>query len=223
MKPTSIGILGLGSNSTLFYIKELNALYNKEHNGFSTCPFKMLNTNFNSINQLLPNTSKKLDGIVKDYIDELIALVIDSILVPNITLHETIDRLNISTKIIHPVYCTISELQQKNHKKIVLLGSKHTMKSDYIKSKFTDNNLEVLLPTDEEILFIDELRKQVYHNKETENILEEFNKLIHQYAQENAVVIACTELSIALTIEHANVFDMARIQIKQALNQKIRY
>lgn len=222
MKPTSIGILGLGSNSTLFYIKELNALYNKEHNGFSTCPFKMLNTNFNSINQLLPNTSKKLDGIVKDYIDELIALVIDSILVPNITLHETIDRLNISTKIIHPVYCTISELQQKNHKKIVLLGSKHTMKSNYIKSKFTENNLEVLLPTDEEILFIDELRNQVYHNKETEDILEEFNKLIHQYAQENAVVIACTELSIALTIEHTNVFDMARIQIKQALNQKVR-
>lgn len=218
MKTEKLGILGLGSYSTLFYIKELNAFYNKKHGGFSTFPFKMLNANFDEINNLLPNTSDELDKIVKTYLEELIALGVSSILVPNITLHETIDRLEIKTKIIHPVDLTLTEIQKSKHKKAMIFGTKFTMESDYIKSKLEENHIEILTPSIEEIIFIDHVRKQVYQNLETEEMLLEFNQIVAKYSKENAVVIACTELSVALSKQGKNVFDMARIQIESAVN-----
>ncbi len=45
-----LGIIGLGSKSTTYYIELLNLFYNKKHGGFNTCPFTMVNINFNEIN-----------------------------------------------------------------------------------------------------------------------------------------------------------------------------
>lgn len=136
-----IGILGLGSYSTLFYIREINALFNEAKKGYSTFPFKMLNSNFDEINNLLPNTSSKLDKIVKDYIDELIEMDIKAVLVPNITLHETIDRLQFEIPLIHPFYSTLKELKKTEIKKVILFGTIHTMKSTYLKPLFEENNI----------------------------------------------------------------------------------
>ena len=71
MPHTKLAILGLGSRSTLFYISELNRLYNIEKGAFNTYPFLLLNANFNDINSLLPKVSEKLDTVVNDYIKEL--------------------------------------------------------------------------------------------------------------------------------------------------------
>lgn len=209
MEVKTIGILGLGKQTTHFYLKEINDFYNNEHSNI-----KLLNTDFDKINSLLPTPSKQLEHIVKGYIDELTTLDIDAILIPNITLHETIDKLKNEAKIIHPIHTVISELQKYNHKNIILFGSIYTMKSNYIKSIFKDDNIETLLPTNEEMKFIDDVRKQVYQNTATKELLDDFNLIIKKYAQNNAIVIACTELSIALKNENLKVFDMARIQIK---------
>jgi len=87
----TLGILGLGSKSTLYYIDELNRIYNEFNGGFSTFPFKMLNADFDEINQLLPIYSEELDRIVTHYLVELTQMNVKHVLVPNITLHETID------------------------------------------------------------------------------------------------------------------------------------
>ena len=50
MKKNTLSILGLGSRSTLFYLAELNTLYLQKKGGYSTCPFTLLNTNFDEIN-----------------------------------------------------------------------------------------------------------------------------------------------------------------------------
>lgn len=215
METKTIGILGLGSQSTLFYIKELNGYYNNKNDGHSTCPFKLLNTNFDKINNLLPKPSKQLDSVVKGYIDELIELDINAILIPNITLHETIDRLKIEATIIHPIHSVISEIQTYKHKKVILFGSTYTMESNYIKSAFTENNIEVLLPSENDMQFVDGIRKQVYQNTATKELLDNFNLIVKKYAQNSVVVIACTELSIALENGNLKIFDMTRIQIKQ--------
>ena len=222
METKTLGILGLSNQSTLFYIKELNAAFDMKNGNCNTYPFKLLNTNFDKINNLLPTPSKKLDGIVKEYIDELLKLEIDTVLIPNITLHETIDRLKIKAKIIHPIHSVISEIQKYKHKKVILFGSSYTMKSNYIKSAFTKKYIEVLLPSKKDMQFIDGVRKQVYQKTATKDLLDGFNLIIKKYAQNNAVVIACTELSIALKNKNLKVFDMARIQIAHSdLQSKI--
>jgi aspartate racemase len=215
MDKMKLGILGLGSRSTTFYIKELNKLYNQEKGGSSTCPFTLLNCDFDTINSLLPDASKSLDAIVQDYIKELEKMDIESILIPNITLHETIDRLGTKKMIIHPVHLAIAKIKEKNWSKIVLFGSMHSMQSHYISSNFKANAIEIVLPSEADRLLIDEVRKRVYSETETIEFIENYHLLIEKYTRDNPVVLACTELSVYKP-NNNNLLDMAQLQIIEA-------
>ncbi|MBF4485846.1 aspartate/glutamate racemase family protein [Flavobacterium sp. CSZ] len=217
MKIQSLGILGLGSRSTLFYIKELNRLYHNKKSRYSTCPFKLWNANFDVLNNLLPQPSKKLTVLVDNYLAELQPLQVDAILIPNITLHETIDKLSIIPKIIHPVHLTIAKLKGDGFNEIVLMGSLHTMESNYLKAAFNKQSIAVVLPNAEERLVIDDVRKHIYWETESEELLKEFANVIKKYSTNYAVVLACTELSVAWDTLGVNVFDMSRIQIETAV------
>ncbi|QGK75243.1 aspartate/glutamate racemase family protein [Flavobacterium sp. SLB02] len=217
MKIQSLGILGLGSRSTLFYIKELNRLYHNKKSGYSTCPFKLWNANFDVLNNLLPQPSKKLTVLVDNYLAELQPLQVDAILIPNITLHETIDKLSIIPKIIHPVHLTIAKLKEDGFNEIVLMGSLHTMESNYLKAAFNKQCIAVVLPDAEERLIIEGVRKHIYWETESEELLKEFANVIKKYSTNYAVVLACTELSVAWDTLGVNVFDMSRIQIETAV------
>ena len=63
-----LGIIGLGSKSTTYYIELLNLFYNKKHGGFNTCPFTMVNINFNEINPFLPNDFININGNILPYL-----------------------------------------------------------------------------------------------------------------------------------------------------------
>ncbi|MBK0368385.1 aspartate/glutamate racemase family protein [Flavobacterium agrisoli] len=217
MNSKSLGILGLGSRSTLFYIKELNRLYQLKNGGYSTCPFKMWNTNFDTINNLLPEPSEKLKKIVRENLLKLQNMQIDSILVPNITLHQIIDSITLLPKIIHPVSLTIQKLQEKGITKVILFGSAYTMESKYIKESFQKEHLEIVLPSEEDRLFIDYVRKEIYAETESHELLRKYNNIIEKYSTDYAVVLACTELSIVWNGKNSSVFDMARIQMEAAI------
>jgi aspartate racemase len=217
LEKIKLGMLGLGSRSTLFYIKELNRHYNQKIGGYSTCPFLLLNTNFDTINSLLPNTSQELDILVQAPLNKLEQMDIKHMLIPNITLHETIDRLVIEKNIIHPIYLTVSKIKQNKWSKIVLFGSLYTMKSDYIPSIFNANGIEIELPTQEDLLFIDKVRKRIYTNRETDEFIAKYHLLIKKYTEKNPVVLACTELSIFNPTNNNNLLDMAQVQIVEAV------
>jgi aspartate racemase len=76
-QPKTIGLLGLGSYSTTFYLSKLNELYHQQYGGYSTWPFRMLNANFNDINPFLPNQFETLKPIIGQYLDSLIKLEVD--------------------------------------------------------------------------------------------------------------------------------------------------
>jgi len=70
---------------------------------------------------------------------------------------------------------------------------------------------------------LDVVRQQVYKEKITTNIIDDYNELVKKYFQNKAVPIACTELSIALKINKPNIFDMVDLQvnaIKTALSDQ---
>ena len=214
---STLGVLGLGSYSTLFYIKTLNAMYNKKYGGFSTCPFKLLNVDFDAINKLLPNTSNALDTIVKTHLNTLDALKVDNILVPNITLHETIDRLQIKTNVIHAIQETISKITGNNHVKVTIFGTLYTMQSNYLTSQFTAQSINIIKASDADMQLIDNLRIAVYNGDANPKQLNIFNDLLNKYTKNGIVVLACTELSVINTSNSKLVYDMARIQIQAAI------
>ena len=192
-------------------------MYNKKYGGFSTCPFKLLNVDFDAINKLLPNTSNALDTIVKTHLNTLDALKVDNILVPNITLHETIDRLQIKTNVIHAIQETTSKITGNNHVKVTIFGTLYTMQSNYLTSQFTAQNINIVKASDADMQLIDNLRIAVYNGDANPKQLNIFNDLLNKYTKNGIVVLACTELSVINTSNSKLVYDMARIQIQAAI------
>ncbi len=219
MKIKTTGILGLGNETTTFYKAELNTAYTKQTDCKNMLPIQLLRTNFDEINNLLPKPSKQLEEILQTYLDELIKLGVAQIIIPNITLHETIDDLKFNIPIVHPVHLTASEIKKNKYKKVVLFGSKYTMESNYIKNIFKEYDIITSLPTKDDMLFIDNVRKQVYQKTSGKELIDNFNLMVKKYAQNNAMVIACTELSVASTNRNGKVFDMVHIQVMEVLKR----
>jgi aspartate racemase len=214
-----IGLLGLGSFTTQLYLRLLNKFYSEIHGGFSTCPLIMLNANFEHINPHLPNKFDKLIPVTEKYIAELNEQSIRCMVVPNITLHETIDRISLPTgvNLIHPVMETIMMLKKDQVREVILMGTKHTMNSDYIRSHFENQGITVSLPNEDDQSKIDQLRQDIYRGKESKLQQHEFNDLCEQYCLKAPVVLSCTELSIVKLSPRVSIYDMVKIQVKRAI------
>ncbi|MFB9053817.1 aspartate/glutamate racemase family protein [Formosa undariae] len=210
-------LLGLGSRTTTYYLSVLNDLYNKENGEYSTCPLVVFNVDFNDVNSLLPNTSETLDRLVEGYLRDMESFKPNAIIIPNITLHETVDRLHNDSEVLHPLHLTVSKLKQNNWGKIVLFGSLYSMRSDYISSYFKANTIEVISLSEDDMAFIDTVRKEVYKGTETATLVEKFHKLIARYAAKYPVVLGCTELSVLNPKNNEHIMDMAQVQMETAI------
>lgn len=207
-------ILGLGARSTLFYQEQLHNLYFEKHGGYATFPFILKQLNFNTINPFLPDNVEVLSPILEEL---LTAFNFPNVhlLVPNISIHEILDTITFKLKIIHPYELLLKKLQDKKENKMIFFGTKFTHINSYISAFIREGLVEKL--HDEEILFLDNLRKKIYSYNETAQEVENFNKMMLHYSQQFIVVIACTELSIINKNETPNVIDLAMLQIQESL------
>ena len=215
----NIGILGLGNKSTLFYIDQLNKLYNSIFKNYSTCKFLLYNTNFDEINPYLPIDFNKLEPVLSTYINNVKELKINYLLIPNITLHQTFDRLNLDIAIAHPVQLTISKLLKNNFKEAVVFGSKYMMESKYLSTSFTSEGIAISEPSEKDKIFIEFMRHQLYEGKESKADILAFEELKLKYSQNQPVIIACTELSLFSSFDQNNIYDMALLQVEETVKQ----
>lgn len=214
----NIGILGLGNRSTLFYIDQLNKLYNSNFDNYSTCKFTLYNSNFQEINPYLPENFEKLEPVLTNYIDEIINLNVNYLIIPNITLHQTFDRLALKINIAHPIQITIQKLEKDGFKEVVVFGSKYMMESKYLKTSFLTKGITISEPSEEDKSFIEYMRHQLYQGKESISEKLKFEKLKLKYTKNQPLIIACTELSVFSSSDQNKVYDMALLQVEAAVN-----
>ena len=214
-----IGILGLGARSTEFYIHKLNQIYHTCKGDYHTFPYLLYSIDFNDINPYLPNNFEELIPRLKSIFVNLRKLPLNYLMVPNITLHETLDKLQTGIFLIHPIKLCIENLKAANKTSIMIFGSQYTMSSNYLRDAFEKENIAVISAPEHDQLEIDDFRKLVYSYKENEADVINFQKLIHRHALNATVIIACTELSIFsdLTSNNSNILDLADVQIRKAL------
>ncbi|MFB9057925.1 aspartate/glutamate racemase family protein [Mariniflexile ostreae] len=216
-----IGILGLGSRSTLFYLEELNKKYHKERGGYHTFPCMVYNVDFHKINSHLPNQFETLLPELEQHLNACFKFDIDTCIIPNITLHETYDLGNFDYPIIHPISLALSALKHHKAQKVTIFGSKYTMESVYVKSKLEAMGVAVNAPALNDINTLDSLRQSLYKAEASESHLKLFKVLLERYCKTSTVLIACTELSIinSKLRSSARVLDLAQLQIENALQQ----
>lgn len=213
----SKGVLGLGAVSTAFYLKEIHRKYQEKNHQFSTCPLLVYQIDFQEINPFLPNQFEVLIPKLKEILKEITTLGITKLLVSNITLHETLDQIEIPLEICHPVDLTLKHLEENRISEVYLFGTLYTMNSEYLKSRFLAKKVKVLQPAESDQKWIDDFRKKVYQGNETLEEITFFRSLIRKYSEKNAVVIACTELSVFSLKENPSCIDMMDLQIEEFL------
>ena len=174
-----IGFLKLGAYSSKFYINEIERISKK----FDT-PYKLTvqNVDFEDWNQFLPYGFVELKPRLKKALLKLDNNDIDVIVIPNITLHFTLDKLNLDkkliNKIIHPINETLSFLKRRNIKLITLLGTKYTMDSTTMKSYFESENIKFTEISSSQIANCDNVRTSVFKEGVSKENKENFKSLI---------------------------------------------
>lgn len=211
-----LGILGLGSRSTLWYLEQLNITFQQAKGGFSTLPFVLLNSDFDTINPYLPNDFKRLIPVLSESISDIQSLGIRALLIPNITLHETLDQLDAlaGLSVIHPMQEGLQRLEPDQP--VMLLGTRYTMSGEYFRKTWA--GVDVHSPSEEDMSFIDELRKTAYEENPNQQEIARFAHMVIRWSADYQVVLACTELSLIYQhFEAERVIDLARLQITAAV------
>lgn len=217
-----LGILGLGNRSTSYYLNSLNTLYNKQHGGYSTCPYLLLNTNFDTINPFLPHQFEKTIPVLTSYIEQLLELGAQKILILNITLHETLDKIEKFDPdlFIHPFHLLQNELKQKKERPVVILGTKYTMNNPYFNSFIEIEKIEVNQLSSNDSMLVEIFRTAIYNSSETIELTNKFENLVSKLEEKHTIIVACTELSAYLNTSNKqlkNSIDLAVLQLKEAV------
>lgn len=214
---STLALLELGQRTTEYYYQRLLA-----HS--DALKIELIPCDFSQLNQHLPDDFPRLTGMLEALLDQCAHA--DAIIIPNITLHETLDRhcahAYHSLPVLHPLATPSRQL--KKHPKITVFGSRYTMQSDYVLDGLKSRDVclsdaQLLYPDEPELAFIDAYRQAVYRRQEREQDTLEFARLMEKYQQQSALVLACTELSLNLEPEQSNnpaLFDLSVGQLSQA-------
>ena len=135
------------------------------------------------------------------------------------------DRLQgeISVPLIHIGDATSKEIKRQKLSKVGLIGTKTTMEKDFFKDKLMDNNIEILIPGDDEREYIhkmilDELIKGIF----LDNTRKQFISIIRDLQSKGAegIILGCTEIPLLIKQEDLDipVFDTTLIHSLSAVD-----
>lgn len=100
---------------------------------------------------------------------------------------------------------TLNFCKETHYKSVLLLGTAQTMRSNLYKQQFEDNDITCHLPTDEEIIFLDNyiktsLVKNITDDVQTNKVIELINAMHFKY-KFDAIILGCTEFPMILNNE----------------------
>jgi len=213
-----IGLLQTGAFATAFYQRRICALYGEKFQINNDFLLELFPVNFDLINSYLPDGHDEIVEIIQPVLQMAGKSGITQMMVPNITLHEILDKMtgSFGFKWIHPITIGLENLKLRGAQRVSVLGTRHTMKRSYIRDHVEQAGMQVLDVTCQYIEVLDKLRLDVFagrdRSEELEKILQDLSPSV------DALVLACTELSLAAenTIV-SNVVDLAKGQIKRAV------
>jgi aspartate racemase len=221
-----LGLIG-GTSwvSTMDYYKMINEGVNKKLGGSEFARFIIYSLNYGDIRR--NNDSNNWDANLQ-LISEAAAILenggVKGIVLCANTMHLLADRLQekINIPIIHIATATAAAIKRKALKKVALLGTRFTMEGDFIKGKFTEQEIETIIPCDDDRAFIhytifEELGANVFKNETRQRYISIINKLVAEGAE--GIILGCTEIPLLIKQEDVSVpvFDTAKIHSAAAV------
>ena len=220
-----IGLIGgMSWESTIPYYKIINEEINAKLGGLHSADIILYSLNFAELEKYQSkNDWEKVCEIIINAAKILESSKCDFILICSNTIHKMYDKIQnqIKIPIIHIAEVISEELLNHNVNKVLLLGTKYTMKENFIKDILIKNKIDVLIPEENDIntinnIIFNELCLGKFEEKSKKDIIEIIHKM-EKYGC-NGVVLGCTELGLLLKQEDLNIklFDTTVIHAKKA-------
>lgn len=226
----TIGLIGgMSWESTSLYYKTINEYIKNKLGGLYSAKCILYSVNFEEISRLQKSGDwEKCGEILGDIAKKLETAGADYIVICTNTMHKVVPEMKkyINIPVIHIAEAAYGRIAAKGIKNIGLLGTKYTMQQDFYKSILIDKGLNVIIPDEEDIEFINnvifnELCCGEINPKSKQKFIEIVEKLKKKGAE--GVILGCTEIVMLISQKDINipVFDTTAIHAETAAQMSI--
>ena len=218
---------GMGPESTIPYYHDI--VYGVQNRLGEKCFPNLTIESVNVFDVLRLCNEQKYDELT-DYLMQAIKSLIksgaDIVALSANTPHIVFDRLKEQSTVplVSIVEVTRDEAIRLNKRKLGLLGTIFTMTEDFFKKPFYSSNIEIIIPTTEEMEYINcKISSELEFGIVREETLEGFQKIIKRMTEEEsieAIILGCTELPLLLNDEVSPVpcLDTMKIHIQHLID-----
>jgi len=207
-----IGLIGgMSWESSQDYYRIINEEVKAQLGGSHSADCIMYSFDFQLIEDLQHNGEwEKLTKIMVDEANNLKKAGAEFIVICTNTMHIMAKDIEEKTnlKVLHIAQATASAIKEKQLKKVLLLGTKFTMEGTFYKDILNENDIEVIIPNDEDREFIHqviytELVRGIVKAESKQKYLSIINSLKEKGIE--GVVLGCTEIPMLVKQEDLDI------------------
>ena len=227
----TIGLIGgMSWESTSLYYQIINEYIQHKKGGLYSAKCILYSVNFEEISSMQKTGQwQKCGEILGNIAKNLETAGADFITICTNTMHKVVPDIQkyINIPIIHIAEATYNRIKEAGIKNIGLLGTKYTMKEDFYKNILIDKGLNVIIPEDDEVEFINnvifnELCKGDIKAESKRKFLEIVDRLKLKGAE--GVILRCTEIVMLISQKDIDikVFDTTQIHAETAAELSLK-
>lgn len=201
----TIGLLGGTSwPSTPLYYSYLNEKISAALGGHHSARIILYSVDYHPIKSLYPDGWDDIPALLGQELKTLDEMGPDLILICNNTLHKGYDilvegqEIALEGQVVHIVVESAKAALDAGAKKVLLLGTKFTMEDGFFEDRLKFFGLEVETPNEADRHEVQEMQTAISAGKMKDSFRDRFSKMLKRYAHNNAVILGCTELPLAI-------------------------
>ncbi len=220
----TIGLIGgMSWESTVSYYQIINEKTKELLGGLHSAKILLYSVDFAEIEEYQAKGEwSKSAKVLSDIAIKLEKAGADFIVICTNTMHKVAPQIleKISIPIIHIAEATAKVIKTQDLRKIAILGTKYTMTQDFYKEKLISNDIEVLIPNDEDIEIINDIiYNELCLGKIVSTSKQKYIDIIGKLQKQGAegVILGCTEIGLLISQADTSlpVFDTTQIHAEE--------
>lgn len=227
----TIGLIGgMSWESTVTYYRIINETIKDRLGGLHSAKCILYSVDFDEIERYQSSGEwGKSAAVLVEAAQALEEAGADFIVICTNTMHKVAPDISerIHIPILHIADMTAIALKKAAIRTVGLLGTKYTMLEDFYKAVLMDNDIEVVIPDNEDIetvnrIIYDELCLGIISEESKNTYLKIISKLSKEGAQ--GIILGCTEIGLLIKQSDTDIpiFDTTLIHAEQAALEAIK-
>lgn len=203
-----IGLLGGTSwPSTVSYYELLNRAAQNQLGGHHSARLLLYSIDYDPIKRRYQDGWDKIPDLLAQEIQFFLEKKPDCLILCNNTLHRALDqirdRLNITIPVFHAGHLAAAEARRQGHQKVLLLGTAFTMEDGFFAKYFDAEGITAVIPASEDRKVIQDIQSSLARGSTSPAYFASFKSMLARYKDVDAIVLACTELPLAINESNA--------------------